>query len=151
MSTEEAHMRQNATEQADSPPLRPRQRHVIELLVSGHTVTAAAAEAGIDRSTVHRWLSEDYDFLSEFNAAKLELREACVARLVSLANAAINGLDSALQNGDGRLAPAFLKELGLVSPPRIGSTDPEEVKEDIASDLASKRALRMLTRMSAEL
>jgi len=61
------------------------------------------------------------------------------------------GLDSALQNGDGRLAPAFLKELGLVSPPRIGSTDSEEVKEDSASDRASKRALRMLTRMSAEL
>ena len=143
-------MQQNATENADSGLVSPRQARIIELLLSGHTVSAAAEEAGVDRSTVHRWLSEDCDFLSELNAAKLELRESCLSRLVSLADTAIDGLETALRDGDGRLALAFLKELRLVNPPTIGSTDPDEVKEDIEIDRASKRQARHLHKMLAQ-
>ena len=47
--------------------LKPRQQAVLERLLAGETVTAAARAAKVDRSTVHRWLKEDYTFGAAYN------------------------------------------------------------------------------------
>jgi len=124
--------------------------HAIQVLLSGCTVSAAADEVGVDRSTIHRWLSEDCEFLAALNGARTDLRESCLARLLALANTAIDGLESALKNGDGRLALAFLNQMGLVRPLRIGSTDANEVKETLEAESDSRRMWRMLSRSLAE-
>ena len=137
-------MRQNATESDDSTVLSRQQIEAVELLLRGVTVTAAADEIGVSRSTVHRWMSDNSTFIATLNAGKKDLRDSCEARLFSLADSAIDSLSTAMEEGDGRLALALLKELGLVQQPRIGATSPEEVEEDAEADQAVRGHIRML-------
>ncbi len=53
--------------------LNSKQLIVLEQLVAGATITHAAETGAVDRSTVHRWLREDYAFLAAYNAARREL------------------------------------------------------------------------------
>jgi hypothetical protein len=75
-------MLQNAT---PIDALSPSQETVLAVLLAGKSVTDAATAAGVDRTTVHRWLKEDLGFPAAFNRARRELREALTARLMALA------------------------------------------------------------------
>lgn len=71
-------MRRSATARAGrSPDLQPAQFHALACLAGGSSVTDAAEGAGVDRTTVHRWLREDVVFqASEFGPEDpAELRE----------------------------------------------------------------------------
>ena len=49
-------MQQNAS--PSEPALEPKQVRALERLLAGSTVAQAAEAAGVDRSTVHRWLRD---------------------------------------------------------------------------------------------
>jgi transposase-like protein len=51
------------------------QEKAIEALLAGKSVTEAAIAAGVDRTTVHRWL-KDVRFEVALGRARRELREA---------------------------------------------------------------------------
>ena len=78
------------TESTHFDTLTPIQLQVLESLVAGHSVTAAANEAGIHRTTVHLWTRT----LPHFARALLTLRQQRADRLVDelgdLSHLAIN-------------------------------------------------------------
>lgn len=131
-------MRQNATPISDS--LTPSQERALTALLAGKTVTDAAATAEVDRTTVHRWLKEDFAFQAALNRSRRDLREALQARLLGLAEKAAECVERSLAAGDSKAALALLKGLGLLPGElaKIGSDDP--------ADLADKARVQELFR-----
>ncbi len=85
---------------------------VLEHLVTGSTVVRAAEVAGVDRTTVHRWLRLDHGFQAAYNAARRDLQREVEARLLNLADVALETVEAAVLGGDVRAALAVLKGLG---------------------------------------
>jgi transposase-like protein len=77
-------------------PLTPQQQQVAELLINGSTVTAAAAQTGIHRSTIYHWCRNHKVFVAALDAARrrrvLDLNE----RIHALADQAFNVMLDAL-------------------------------------------------------
>ena len=109
-------MPQNAT---SDDGLSPTQELALAALLAGKTVTAAAQQAGVDRSTVYRWLRNPYQpgFRLALERGRWELRQAVQARLLTLADKAADCLEVTLAQGDGKAALALLKGLGLLNGP----------------------------------
>jgi hypothetical protein len=61
-----------ADAERSSERLKYKQAMAVELLVSGMTITAAAAQLGVHRCTVHRWLNDPF-FVAELQARRSEL------------------------------------------------------------------------------
>lgn len=103
-------------------------------------MTDAAATAEVDRTTVHRWLKEDFAFQAALNRSRRDLREALQARLLGLAEKAAECVERSLAAGDSKAALALLKGLGLLPGElaKIGSDDP--------ADLADKARVQELFR-----
>ncbi len=103
----------------------------IETLLAGESVTQAAAVAGVDRATVHRWLKDDCAFQAEWNRERLALRERMTARLTRLAEKAVDCIEMAVGN-DPKTALAVLKGIGLLSgqSPPIGSADLTDLEKE---------------------
>src|SRR4051812_19116210 len=68
-------VRNNATE------LSVVQLAAVAALSSGANVTAAASKAKVDRTTVHRWLAEQPEFVAAVNRAKQEAIDAIRAEV----------------------------------------------------------------------
>ena len=103
-----------------------------ELLIAGHTVTAAAAGAGVSRETLHRWLKDDVEFRASLNRARAELQQAVAARLVACSAKAAENVAAAIEKGDTKLSLVVLKGLGALggTAPATGATDPDAMRED---------------------
>ncbi len=128
-------MQQNAT-------LSDGQERALASLLAGKTVTTAAADAGIDRTTLHRWLKSDFAFQASLNRGRRELRDAMQARLLALAEKAGGVVETALNEGDRKTAMDILRGLGLLTgePGQIGSDDALE----LAHDAEQSESLRKL-------
>ena len=123
-------MLQNDSDLAPEQELSAPQTAALEALASGATVTAAAATAGVNRVTVHRWLREDFSFQAALNQTRLDLRDAAaMARLLKLADSAAGTVQEAVEQGDVRVAVTVLKGLGLLSERAIevGLCDPKKL------------------------
>jgi hypothetical protein len=100
--------------------LSSAQVKALAALLAGKTVTAAAQEAEVDRTTIYRWL-RDPDrpgFRRALERGRWELRQAVQARLLSLAGKAADCLEGTLAQGDSKAALALLKGLGFLQGPR---------------------------------
>lgn len=100
-------------------------------LLSGSSVTEAAHAAGVDRTTVHRWLRDDPVFQAAYNGARRALQRELALRLEQMA-AAAERVSEAIQAGDIRASLAVLRGLGLLAGdrPHIGPENPDEVTAD---------------------
>ena len=127
-------MKRNGTPQ--NATLEPAQITAVEALLAGKTVTDAAAAAGVDRATVHRWLREDYPFQAAINAGRRELRDATYGRLERLAVKAADCLEKAIEGGDVKAALEIVKGMGILAPDPIGSENAAELAEE--ADVAAK-------------
>jgi hypothetical protein len=137
-------MPQNATVQATvangaASGLSPVQALALNSLLAGEPITQAAVKAGVDRSTVHRWLRTDWEFLAAYNEGRRELLEDGQRRLLMLTECAIAIVQVSLENGSLRAALACLKGLGLLGGklPQIGLQNPEHL--EFASEQAEKQ------------
>jgi hypothetical protein len=130
--------RQNATNYAE---LRPDQAEALGFLLAGDSITDAAARVGVARQTVHRWLRDDAAFIAAVNSGRRELVEQTQARLVRLADKAVDALEVALDDGDARIALALLRSLGIALPAvaQPGPDAPEKVAR--AQQLAQRAAM----------
>ena len=122
--------------------LPANQEKALAALLAGHTATDAASIAGVHRSTVHRWLKEP-EFLAEHNRQKGEIRDAVTGRINALQLTAIEAVESAIGQGDARIALAVLKGTGVLDGNRlsVGPTDPERI---IKNERAREREQEML-------
>ena len=141
-------MSHDATETGlgDSVRLTAVQINVIRALVSGQTVLSAAEDANIHRSTIHRWLRENYDFQAALNASKRHLWDEITCRLLSIGSTAIETIEATIRNGNTRAALEVLKGLGLLSgkPLEIESDDPKELKESVEIQRQEAAELRVM-------
>ncbi len=134
-------MQQIATDSGvESHELSPTQQKALSALGEGATITAAADAAGVDRTTVHRWLRDDFAFQAEWNRLRAEIRKDNVARIEHLADSAFDAVRTAIEAGDARIAVAVLKGIGLLDgqAPSICSDDPAILREE--DDLAKLEA-----------
>jgi len=97
-------------------PQALRDRAVLALL-SEKTITAAAKMAGVNESTLRRWLAEDEAFQAAHAAARQASFEAGISRVQALTGKAIDTLDELLDATDHpnvRLGAArTVAELGI--------------------------------------
>ena len=108
--------------------LTAQQARVLERLLAGDTVTAAAKAEKVDRSTVHRWLRESMKFQAAYNQGRQELQAATRSRLLRLTERAVETVEHAVENGDVRTSLRLLERLGLLTPPVIGSSNVEDLE-----------------------
>ena len=123
-------VRHNATE------LSVTQLSAIAALASGSNVTDAAAKAKVDRTTVHRWLADDPEFVAAVNRAKQDALDAIRAEVQAGAADAIKAVRK-IVTGTGvgpavrlRAAMALLQSSGALIPETIGPTDPEDIRAE---------------------
>lgn len=139
-------MRRNRTRDGEGAEaahtLDPIQLAVLEALLAGSTITDAAGCVGVSRTTVHRWLKEDYVFQAEVNVARHALRQASLARLDVLCERSIEVLKEALyQSSDTRVALEVLKGCGVLGGDRTALTlDAELLELEERSDTRARKA-----------
>lgn len=98
-------MTQNAT-------LSAAQRAALDALAQGHSISAAARMAGVDRSTIHRWLRKPGAFSDAVVDASAASLKAAAIRLAGLTGSAADVLFDIMTDaagGDNRTATARLR------------------------------------------
>src|SRR5213079_273365 len=78
--------------------LSPAQAQVIKSLARGQTVTAAAEDAGVHRTTVHHWLRSEPAFKAAAETARTEYADELNDGLRELAARAVHTLHDLLQD-----------------------------------------------------
>jgi len=82
--------------------LTPRQRRAIPLLVASRTYTEGIEQAGINRTTLYKWL-KDPVFKEELDRQREELAGEAFGILSQNVNKAVETLTGLLDSGDNRL------------------------------------------------
>ncbi len=128
--------RHHITQQNDTGTenLTPAQLKVLGLLASGKPISKVAEAAGVDRSTIYRWLRDDAAFVAEFNRQKEESLSSIQAELRAMAREAVAVLREILQDKTTpasvrlRTALAVLESAGGIQIPEVGDTDAGEIQ-----------------------
>lgn len=121
--------------------LSEAQLAALSALTSGATVTDAASDAGVDRTTVHRWLRDDALFKAAWNRVRRDREREALARIEQIAIGALDAVEQAVSAGETRVALAVLRGSGLLRGDRapIGPEDPQTVARAAAADLADEQ------------
>jgi hypothetical protein len=90
----------------------------------------AAKAAEIGRRTLYRWMNEDANFRAAHNAWQKDTMAAARSSVLALTEPAIRAVAGALEAGDAKTGLTILKSLGLLAPPKPGSSDVEGVKKE---------------------
>ncbi len=77
----------------DRNRLTNKQRQAIQLLAAGDSVKKVAGQIAVDRSTVHRWLSDNEDFVHEYGRQQAEAVAETVAELRRLRPIALRTIE----------------------------------------------------------
>jgi len=127
--------------------LSTEQATAMASLLAGASVSEAAADSGISRSTLYRWMRSDHLFRARMNRGRRELQDALDARLLAIAERAVEAVSQAIEGGDVRTAVSLLRGLGVLDGQRtrIGPEDADVLREEeelSAREEESSRRLR---------
>jgi DNA-binding transcriptional MerR regulator len=130
--------------------LSPVQAQVIATLAQGRTVTEAARDAGIHRTTIHHWFRNEPLFKTAFQEAQREYNETLHDGMRALAARAVDAIHKLLD--DPNTPPAVrlrtsltildrphLQELGLQLPELIESPQSREVNDQLTEIAQEKQ------------
>ena len=109
----------------DLEKLPVKQQAAMEQIRTGATFVKAAEAAGVTRLTVFRWIRNDPLFRAAYNAWQQEMCESAQARLIGLANRAVDVVQEALGRGDQKTATAVLRTLRIMRRARRQAIDPQ--------------------------
>ena len=134
-------MQQTATNER----LTLTQCKAIAALVSGQNVTDAAKQAGVDRSTLHRWLKSDPRFVAAYNQERADQQSALREQLHSLASDAVDTVRELLSGEETPPAVRLRAALAVIGtarsrPDSIGPTEPEDVQRQWEQAAVLRRA-----------
>jgi aminopeptidase N len=87
----------------------------LEALLSGKSMTAAAAAAGVDRTTLWRWGRESFEFQARLNQGRAALQQSYQLRLEALVEKALQTVEAAVERGNMKAALEVLKGSGLLA------------------------------------
>jgi len=121
----------------------------LEALLSGHTMTIAAIEAGVSRRTVYTWLYDDPSFAVEYNQRRLELIESASQRLLDALEDAVGVVVEAIKNGDTKMAIAILKGAGALNLQNISFDDCDV--NNVSSQIDKRRVCQFDDRLLASM
>ena len=133
-------MKQNTQQNSTKSTLSPKQVQVIASLASGATVTDAAKEADIDRTTVYLWKKTDDLFAAELNRSRREYADAVNGQLRGLAAEAVKTVREILTGADVSPAVRLKAALSVLQAAGalafgIGPTDPILIEHQRAREL----------------
>ena len=114
--------------------LRAAQELALQNLAAGRSISDAARTVGVDRRTLYRWIHDDARFAAAYNAWRREVVDSGRARILAMSNRALDAVQTAIENGDARIALQVAKASGALDAPQPGLTD--------ADTLGRKRKLR---------
>jgi transposase-like protein len=134
--------------------LPPTQAQVVAALATGQTITAAAREAGIHRTTIHHWLRNEPAFKTAVEAAQSEYTATLNDEMRELSAHALAALRSLHDDSTTppsvrlRAALAVLErpqfpDQGWSLPERIESPLRQQVLDDMADVEADYKVMRM--------
>jgi transposase-like protein len=137
-----------------SATLPPIQAQVVAALAKGQTITAAAREAGIHRTTIHNWLRTEPNFKAAVETAQGDYTAALSDEMRELSALALANLRSLLEDPTTppsvrlRAALAVLErpkfpDQGWSLPERIESPREQRVVDALAETEADCKAMRM--------
>jgi transposase-like protein len=96
--------------------LPQNQSAALAVLTGGGTITAAAVVAGVDRSTIHRWLRSDERFRQVLNEQRAQATTEARLQLSALTLQAVETIADAIRQGDARIAMTILNRQKLFDP-----------------------------------
>lgn len=99
-------------------------------MILGKNDREVAEAIGANRSTITEWRNHNIYFQAELNKRRKEIWEATSDKLRSLSLKAIDTVETAIDQGDAKIALEILKLAGLGKENlgRIGEDDPEEIE-----------------------
>jgi AcrR family transcriptional regulator len=141
-------------------PLSPVQAQVIATLAQGRTITDAARDAGLHRTTIHHWFRTEPTFNTAFQEAQSEYVETLQDGMRDLAARAVETLRSLLDDPNTppavrlRTALAILQRphfpnQGWHLPERIETPRQQQVVDTLAEIKADYDTMRMTEAMQA--
>jgi hypothetical protein len=77
--------------------LKVKQQLAITALLGGASQSAAAEAAGVDRSTLYRWMKRDAEFVAAYNRVKHDHYDAIHARMFQITNQMLDTLENLLK------------------------------------------------------
>ncbi len=88
----------------------------------------------MNRSTLHRWLRNDFNFQAGLNRGRRDLQENFMHRLERLNIDSAACVGRAVHEGDVKTALEVLKRLGTLAKTAIGSDDPAVLQSETESN-----------------
>lgn len=145
---------ENGQKQTDSAApwevyeLSPKQIQAVGMLLDGQGVSEVAAEIGVARQTVSKWLNEDPYFMAAMNRGRLELWNGTQDRVRKITSKALEVVSDTLNDTeDPRRLDAAMGVLKLFPAGGKGATslsfepgplDPVEIMESMVLGKAEK-------------
>jgi AcrR family transcriptional regulator len=136
-------MRDTARHRAtDSDEISVQQEKAIAALLAGQPVREAAKHAGVNRGTLHRWLTNDAVFIATYNFARKERTDAVLHELRKLGAEAVEVVRTLMTCAE---TPATLKLkaaisiLEAVTDESHGSTDVEEIRLQLKEEVRRRK------------
>src|SRR5580765_5130569 len=108
----------------------PQQR-ALAVLIEGKALKEAAEGAGVNRSTLYRWIRQDAAFAAAYNAWQQEIAESARARMLCASHAAVEKVIRCMDL-DANLAFKVIKEMGILRPRAAGQIDPDRLRQAMA-------------------
>ncbi|MBM3810914.1 MAG: hypothetical protein FJW20_04700 [Acidimicrobiia bacterium] len=105
-----------------SANLSAAQLQVIAALASGSSVSAAAAQAGVHRSTIHNWLKSP-SFSTEFDKSRQDYLDTLGDQLRDLSAKALDTIRQVLDNPDAPPAVRLRAALAVLNRPHFPNKD----------------------------
>lgn len=120
-----------------------KHERAITALIAGATMQAAADAAGVDRTTLWRWMREDAAFITEYNQARADHRDAVQAGLRSLASDALAVVRGILQSDETPPALRLRAAMAVLDAAVADKPGPVDYAE-IQGDLRERETCRLL-------
>jgi transposase len=145
-------MMSGATKPDKTRQLSIEQQNAIDHLLQGKSDRAVAETVGVSRQTVWEWRNHDPIFIAELNRQRVELWSEARHRLKSLANRALDVVETHLDSDDPKAALAAAKYvlqgtqlLGETELHISGPTTPEDV---ILEDLRKEARIELAPKLN---
>lgn len=105
--------------------LTPGQEIALQRLAAGSSIVQAARAVQVDRRTLYRWLHSDPQFVAAYNAWQRETVASGRARVLAMGDLALDTVQSAMLQGNARVAVQVAKANGALDAPKPSTADPD--------------------------
>jgi len=114
--------------------INAKQSQAAILLSTGTSITATAAQVGVNRDTLHQWLKDD-TFNAHLNSLKREIIDAARAAIQNASTLAIETIADLMQNSENDIcrlnaAKEILTMAGITKAQFIGSDSVEVLRKE---------------------